>query len=69
MAISRLYLGVHRQDYVVNWTRHADRRNVMLHAVGIADNNTGYVFGMHLNYDASLDSEIIETDALNIGDY
>ena len=69
MAIPRLYLGVDRQDYVVNWTRHADRRNVMLHAVGTADNNTGYVFGMHLNYDAAVDSEVIEADALSMGDY
>ena len=69
MAIPRLYLGVDRQDYIVNWTRHADRRNVMLHAVGTADNNTGYVFGMHLNYDATVDSEVIEADALVSGDY
>jgi transposase-like protein len=69
MAISRLYLGVDRQDYVVNWTRHEDRRNVMLHAVGSADNATAYVFGMHLNYDASLDSEAVEADAIACGDY
>lgn len=69
MEIPRLYIGVDRQDYMVNWTRNADRRNVMLHAVGSADNNTGYVFGMHLNYDASLDSEAVEADALAIGDY
>ena len=69
MTIPRLYLGVDRQDYVVNWTRHADRRNVMLHAVGTADNNTGYVFGMHLNYDAAVDSEAVEKDALTTGDY
>ncbi len=69
MEIPRLYLGVDRQDYVVNWTRNADRRNVMLHAVGSADNKTGYVFGMHLNYDASLDSEVVETDAVAVGDY
>lgn len=69
MTIPRLYLGVDRQDYIVNWARHADRRNVMLHAVGSADNNTGYVFGMHLNYDATADSEAIEADALAVGDY
>lgn len=69
MEIPRLYLSVDRQDYMVNWTRNADRRNVMLHAVGSADNSTGYVFGMHLNYDASLDSEVIEADALIVGDY
>lgn len=69
MVIPRLYIGVDRQDYMVNWTRNADRRNVMLHAVGSADNTTGYVFGMHLNYDAALDSEAIEKDAAVVGDY
>lgn len=69
MAIPRLYLGVDRQDYIVNWTRHEDRRNVRLHAVGSADNGTGYVFGMHLNYDAALDASAVEQDAINAGDY
>lgn len=69
MAIPRLYIGVDRQDYVVNWIRHADRRNIKLHAVGSADNNSGYVFGMHLNYDSTLDSKAVEADALVVGDY
>lgn len=69
MIIPRLYLGVDRQDYMVNWTRNADRRNVMLHAVGSADTTTGYVFGMHLNYDSTLDSEVVEKEALATGDY
>ena len=69
MPMSRFYIGVDRQDYVVNWTRHEDRWNVMLHAVGSSDNATGYVFGMHLNYDATLNSESVEADALAMGDY
>lgn len=69
MAIPRLYLSTDRQDYVVNWTRHSDRRNVMLHAVGTADLDTRYVFGMHLNYDPGLDSEQVEADALARGEY
>ena len=40
MEIPRLYLATDRQDYVVNWNRHEDRRNVVLHAVGTADNKT-----------------------------
>lgn len=69
MAIKRLYLSTDRQDYVVNWTQHEDRRNVMLHAVGTADLDTRYVFGMHLNYDPLLNAEEIESDAQSIGDY
>lgn len=59
----RLYVAVDRQDYVVNWKRRQDKRNIVLSAVGSADNATGYVFGMHLNYDPSLDSAVINADA------
>ncbi len=69
MPIRRLYLSTDRQDYVVNWTQHEDRRNVMLHAVGTADLDTRYVFGMHLNYDPTLNADDIEADAQAIGDY
>ncbi len=68
LPIRRLYLGVDRQDYVVNWTRQEDRRNLVLHAVGAADNGTGYVFGMHLNYDPSLDADTLESQAKGCGD-
>ena len=63
LPIRRLYLGTDRQDYLVNWMRQADRRNILLHAVGTADNVTGYVFGMHLNYDPAADHEAINAAA------
>jgi len=69
MPIRRLYVSVDQQDYMVNWTKRADKRNTMLSAVGSADNETGYVFGMHLNYDPSLDAGDIEAEALAVGDY
>jgi transposase-like protein len=69
LPIRRLYVSVDRQEYTVNWTKRADKRNTMLFAVGSADNKTGYVFGMHLNYDPGLDSDAIESDAIVSGDY
>ena len=68
MPIRRLYLSTDRQDYVVNWTSEHDRRNVVLHAVGTADNTTGYVFAMHLNYDPSLAAQAVERDAEALAD-
>ncbi|RMD99229.1 MAG: hypothetical protein D6816_15225 [Bacteroidetes bacterium] len=67
--IRRLYVSVDRQDYIVNWSRREDKRNTKLTAVGSADNETGYVFGMHLNYDSSLNPEEIEHKAIEAGDY
>ena len=69
MPIRRIYVGVDRQEYVVNWTNRMDKRNTVLHAVGSADNKTGYVFGMHLNFDPSLELKKVEQEALEIDDY
>lgn len=63
MAIPRLYIAVDRQDYTVNWSNQHDKRNVIMHAVGSADHGSGYVFGMHLDFDPSLDPALIEADA------
>lgn len=67
-SIPRLYIGVDRQDYVVNWTQREDKRNVQLTAVGSADNVTRYVFGMHLNFDPDVAADVIEQDAATLGD-
>lgn len=58
----RMYIAVDRQDYVVNWSSQADRRNVTLHAVGSSDQRSGYVFGMHLDFDRSVDACAVEAD-------
>jgi len=69
LSRERLYVSVDRQDYVVNWSDRADKRNVQLTAVGSADNDSGFVFGMHLNFDGSLNPEEIEREAIRNGDY
>lgn len=68
LAMQRLYIGVDRQEYVVNWVKREDKRNVRLSAIGSADNESGYVFGMHLNFDAAMDASKVELDAENIAD-
>ena len=47
MFIKRLYVAVDWQDYVVNWSQTEDKRNVVLSAVGTADNTTGYAAMCH----------------------
>lgn len=69
LPLKRLYIGVDRQDYLINWTQAEDKRNVVMNAVGSADNTTSYVFGIHLNFDPSLDCVAIEHDAIESGDY
>lgn len=67
--LGRLYIGVDRQDYVVNWSDRDVKRNVQLTAVGSADNRTGYVFGMHANFEPGVDREKVEAEAILLGDF
>lgn len=69
MPLARLYIGVDRQDYMINWSDANDRRNIIFRAVGSADNTTGYVLGLHLNFDPFVDPDITERDAIASGDY
>lgn len=69
MQFDRLYLSTDRQDYTVNWTRRKDKRTVQLTSIGTADNTSGYVFGMNLNFDASINQDDVESAAKENGDY
>jgi len=69
MNTRRLYISVDRQDYLVNWSKRVDKRNVVLSAVGSADNETGYMFGMNLNFDSVIDAKAIEKDAFKVQDH
>ena len=69
MELPTLYISVDRQSYGVNWTQRKDRRNVMLHAVGSADMNSGYVFGMNLNFEPNANPKEVEALAQTAGDY
>ena len=68
LAIKRLYIAVDKQDYEINWTERKDKRNIVLSAMASADNATGYVFGIHPNFDHTLDKTEIELDAKTIND-
>lgn len=67
MKKDRFYVCVDRQDHTVNWTDSNDRANVILNALGSADMGTGYIFGIHLNFDADKDSGKIN-DAAKLND-
>ncbi len=66
---TKRYIAVDRQDYGVNWMLRKDKRNITLRAIGSADIATGYVFGMHLNFDGEQVAEAVEIAALEADDY
>lgn len=65
----RLYMGTDRQVYTANWSGRKDKRNVVLEAVASADNKTGYVFGMHVNFDPEQDPTAVGMAAMAAGDF
>lgn len=67
--LRELRIAVDRQEHVFNWSSQMDRRNTQLSAVASAENRTGYVFGMHLDYDPSIDPFEADLHAREIGDY
>ena len=69
LRINRLQISVDRQEYMLNWTDTTDKRNSRIHALGSADNRTGFVFGMHLNIDPDAKKTDIEAAAQACGDY
>jgi len=60
LAIRRLYIGVDKQDYAINWTKREDKRNVVLSCAAFVDNKTNYALGTWLNFDPAADTEAIE---------
>lgn len=68
LDLPKMYLCTDRQSYIVNWSGRRDRRTVQMNAIGTADLQTGYVFGMQLNFDERVQEEKIEVDATAIRD-
>lgn len=74
MDLPFMRLCTDRQEYQVNWSQRRDKRFVVVSAIGSADKASRYVFGMDVNFDASLDlneladSGVIQADE-NLKDF
>lgn len=69
MRLPKVYLATDRQTLTCNWSNRRDRRNIALQAIATADLRSGYVFGMDLNFDPSLDLDDVEVQAAAAGDF
>ena len=52
----------------MNWLGRKDKRNTRLSAIAVVDNEYGYCFGAHLNFDPSLDRKTIQAEVEKSGD-
>lgn len=68
LELPKLYLSTDRQTLAVNWSNRKDRRNVALQAIATADLESGFVFGMDLNFDPSLSLDEVQAEAVTNGD-
>jgi len=68
LALPKLYLSTDRQTLAVNWSNRKDRRNIMLQAIATADLDSGFVFGMDLNFDPTLNLDEVQAEAVANGD-
>jgi len=62
LSIPRMQLACDRQDYLANWSNRKDKRTTQLSAIGTADKESGYVFGMEINFDSSISLQTIIED-------
>ena len=69
LPLEKLYLSVDRQDHLINWSNRKDKRQTVFQAVGTADNDSSYVFAIHLNYDPGPQPEMVEMETVRSGDY
>lgn len=68
MKLPKMYISVDRQYYTTNWLMYEDRRNVKFYGLGAADNKTGYVFTMAVNYDPSMSYTELSSEVSAYGD-
>ncbi|PWG61860.1 hypothetical protein DEM34_14710 [Spiribacter halobius] len=63
-----IHIATDRQSYTLNWRLRADKRNTVLRAIVSTEVLSGYVFPVHLNYDARSDVTQVNEMAMLLGD-
>src|SRR5260370_10721974 len=64
-----MFLSTDRQSYLTNWNLNKDARNVQITGIGTADQRSGYVLAMNIDYDPAPDPLVTEAEAISLGDY
>jgi transposase-like protein len=67
--LGKRYLSTDRQKLIVNWSSRNERKNTLILSIASADQVTGYVYGVHLNFDSALSSKEVERDLVHFGDH
>jgi transposase-like protein len=65
----RIYISTDRQRHTVNWTESNDKRNTQLEVIASADQDTGFLFALNINFDPFKDPAVAEDIALKNDEY
>ena len=65
----RLVVQTDAQEFTLNWTSRSDRRNVVLSSYSTIDAKSGFVLGMHANFDGRFNSLAVNRAAAHAGDF
>ena len=57
------------QEYTLNWPSRLDRRNAEIYAYCTVDSDSRYVFGLHANFDPTVDPFEINQQAAEEGEF
>lgn len=68
MEFGHVDLATDRQDYLVNWGSHLNRLSFMVRAVATAERRSGFVLGIHPNFDPGIGAVEVEHMARLNGD-
>lgn len=68
LSKDRFGIAVDRQEHTINWSSQFDRRVTQVSAVASADVDSGFVLGMHLDYDPRFDAHDLDLAARQCGD-
>ncbi|MCX7247468.1 MAG: hypothetical protein NTX31_07320 [Burkholderiales bacterium] len=63
------YISVDRQKLLVNWSSKNIRKNTALLSIASADQETGYIYGTHLNFDPEMDEDEVAKSLSKFGDH
>ena len=69
LQFDKLEISADVQEYGINWINSSVKKNVVVSALGSAENRSGFIFGMHVNVDSALDPVETERDAIALGDF
>ena len=66
--LGKKYISVDRQKLLVNWSSRKNRKNTVMLSIASVDQEAGYVYGAHLNYDPAMDEDEVIRDLTRFGD-